>query len=66
MLREAKIMKIKQCAICKKSGDLFSIVMTYEDEEWQSYVCGTCWEHIAEIAQRALKATFGRLGKSNY
>ena len=60
-------MKTKQCAICKKSGDLFSIEIPFDEGDevvfFTKYVCGSCWDVIAEITRRAVKATFEQQDK---
>jgi len=47
----------KRCAICGKTYDLFGLELTSDDgEKFQKFVCGSCWDVIAEIAKRAIRA----------
>lgn len=51
-------MKLPECAICGKKHDLFPIDIPGDEPDWpktRRYVCGKCWETIAEIARRAVE-----------
>ena len=46
----------KKCAICGKTHDLFILEIEYEPgETYAKYLCGSCWDVIAEVAKRATK-----------
>lgn len=47
-------MSAHNCKFCNKSGDIFTIEIPLEnsDETYKQYICGTCWEVIAEITNR--------------
>ena len=51
----------KKCAICGRTNDLMELPMVFEGVEYSKYVCNTCWEVIAAIAVRAVKALLYRL-----
>ena len=51
-----------KCALCGKTHGLFSIELTAEDGgAFNKYVCGSCWEVVAEIAHRAMYSKISKL-----
>jgi hypothetical protein len=53
-------MSIHTCRFCGKNQDIFTCeVPPDEDNPYGSlfYVCGSCWEAIAEIARRVIHIT---------
>lgn len=56
----------KNCAICRKDYDLFELeLLDDEGEKYSRYVCGSCWDVIAGIAQRAVKAMIEKQTEDN-
>ena len=51
-------MSLHKCAICGRNNDIFALDFGPDEtdalEKWTSYICGTCWEHVAAIARRTL------------
>jgi hypothetical protein len=41
------------CAICKSTQNLYHLEVPIDDDDAEAFwVCGSCWEVIAEIANR--------------
>lgn len=52
----------RKCKLCGKTGDLFTLDVPTDDPNLKHsvFVCGTCWDVIAEIALRAVKALLNK------
>jgi len=46
-----------RCQFCGKAYDIFSIEIPIDDDRDQEvrYVCGNCWNVIAEIVSRVIR-----------
>lgn len=53
------------CAICKGTRSLFTIDIPCDDDSgtFERHVCGSCWEVIAEIANRRLITRLDKIEK---
>jgi len=52
------------CKICNRVTDLFSVEI--EDDGGEKYtlkVCGTCWDIIAKVAEKALNERLEKIEK---